>query len=179
MSHVPYPEPDTLSEEKREVLSGTTGRVLNVSRMAMHAPDALWLAQRRLGRAMVYDSTLDEKLRELLILRVAYLCGSEYELFHHLSIAENLGVTAEQRDAMRTGDFSALSSQERALVNFVTEVVRDVSPSDATLRDAREAFPLPQIFEMVILIGGYMMTARMAAVGRVEPDDAAVTGWQR
>ena len=179
MSRIPYPDPETLSAEKREILSGAAGRVLNVSHMAMHAPDALWLAQRRLGRATVYESTLDEKLRELLILRVAYLCGSDYELFHHLSIAENVGVTADQRDAMRTGDFSCLSKQERALADFVTEVVRDVSPSDATLRAAREVFSLTHIFEMVIMIGGYMTTARMAAVGGVEPDEIAVTGWQR
>jgi 4-carboxymuconolactone decarboxylase len=178
MSRFPYPDPATLSADKKEVMTGSSGRVLNVSRMAMHTPDALWLAQRRLGRATVFESTLDPRLRELLILRVAYLSGSEYELFHHLKIAENLGVTAEQREAMRTGDFSGLTPQERALADFVTEVVRDVSPSDATLQAAKDAFPTPHIFEMVVLIGGYMITARMAAVGGVELDDVAVEGWK-
>jgi len=178
MTRLPYPDPATLSAEKRDVLSGAAGRVLNVSRMAMHAPDALWAAQRKLGRATVYEATLDERLRELLILRVAYLSDSDYELFHHLRIAENAGVTPEQREAMRTGDFSALTDEERALANFVTEIVRDVSPSDATLQAARDAFGLPLVFEMVILIGGYMTTARVAAVSGVELDDVAVTGWK-
>lgn len=179
MSRIPYPDPETVSAEKRAVLDGAEGRVLNVSRMAMHAPDPLWLLQRRLGRAAIYDTTLDDRLREMLILRVAYLCRSDYELFHHLSIAENLGVTAEQRDAMRSGDFSGLTAQERALADFVTEVVRDVSPSDATLQAARAEFSLTHIFEMVVLIGSYMLTARVAAVGGVEPDADAVTGWHR
>lgn len=178
MSRFPYPDPETLSEQKRHVLTGAEGRVLNVSRMAMHAPDGLWLAQRRLGRAVVYETTLDERLREMLILRVAYLSNSEYELFHHLSIAENLGVTAAQRDAMRTGDFSTLTEQERVLATFVTEVVCDVSPSDETLERARAIFPTEHLFEMVVLCGGYMLTARMAALGGVEVDDTAVAGWK-
>lgn len=178
MSRFPYPDPETLSEQKRHVLTGVEGRVLNVSRMAMHAPDALWLAQRRLGRAVVFDSTLDERLREMLILRVAYLSNSDYELFHHLSIAENLGVTAAQRDAMRSGDFSGLTDREAALATFVTEVVRDVSPSDASLARARDFFPTEQLFEMVVLCGGYMLTARMAALGGVEPDETAVASWK-
>jgi len=179
MNRVPYPDPEALSAEKRAVLSGAEGRVLNVSRMAMHAPDALWLAQRRLGRAAVYEAVLDARLREMLILRVAYLSGSEYELFHHLKIAETAGVTPEQSDAMRTGNFSALSDQDRALADFVTEVVRDVSPSDKTLQAARDAFGLPLVFEMVVLIGGYMLTARVAAVSGVELDEVPVKGWQR
>lgn len=177
MTRIPYPDPDTLSAEKREVLSGASGRVLNVSRMAMHAPDPLWSAQRRLGRATVYEATLDARLRELLILRVAYLSNSEYELFHHLRIAETAGVTPAQADAMRTGDLSALTADERALTDFVTEVVRDVSPSDATLAAARAAFGIPLLFEMLVLIGGYMLTARVAALGGVELDAVPVTGW--
>jgi len=179
MNRVPYPNPETLSAEKRAVLSGAEGRVLNVSRMAMHAPDALWLAQRRMGRAAVYEAVLDARLREMLILRIAHLSGSEYELFHHLRIAETAGVTPEQSDAMRTGDFSGLTEQDRALATFVTEVVRDVSPSDAALQAARDAFGLPLVFEMVVLIGSYMLTARVAAVSGAELDDVAVTGWHR
>lgn len=176
---IPYPDPDTLSAAKRAVLEGAAGRVLNVSRMAMHATDALWLAQRQLGQAAVYESTLDPRLREMLILRVAYLSESDYELFHHLSIAEASGVTATQRDAMRTGDFSQLTVEERALAGFVTEVVRDVAPSDAALQAARDAFGLPLVFEMIVVIGSYMLTARVAAASGVERDEIAVTGWQR
>lgn len=178
MNRIPYPDPETLSAAKRALLDGASG-VLNVSRMAMHATDALWLAQRRLGQAAVYESTLDERLREMLILRVAYLSDSEYELFHHLSIAEHAGVTAEQRDAMRTGNFAQLTADERALANFVTEVVRDVRPSDETLQTVRDAYGLPLVFEMIVLIGSYMLTARVAAASGVECDEVAVSAWKR
>lgn len=178
MSRIPYPDPKTLSAEKRHVLDGGEGRVVNVSRMAMHAPDRLWLTQRQLGRAVIFDTTLDDRLREMLILRVAYLANSDYELFHHLSIAENLGVTVAQREAMRTGEFSALTEQERALGNFVTEVVRDVAPSDATVAEALVHFSLEQLFEMVVVCGSYMLTARLAGLGGVEPDDVAIANWR-
>jgi len=178
MSRIPYPDPETLSVEKRRVLDGAEGRVVNVSRMAMHAPQGLWFTQRQLGRAVIFDTTLDDRLREMVILRVAYLSNSDYELFHHLSISENLGVTVAQQEAMRTGDFSALTEQERTLGIFVTEVVRDVAPSDATLAQARAQFSIEQLFEMVVVCGSYMLTARMAGLGGIEPDGVAIANWR-
>ena len=59
-----------------------------------------------------------------------------------------------------------------------TEVVRDVSPSDETLARARAFFPTEHLFEMVVLCGGYMLTARMASLGGVELDETAVAGWK-
>jgi 4-carboxymuconolactone decarboxylase len=179
MSRLPYPEPATLSDRQRRVLDGAEGRVLNISRMAMHAPEGLWFAQRQLGRAVVFDTTIDDRLRELVILRVAHLSGSDYELFHHLNVAKALGVTSVQGEAMRTGDFSGLTDAEAALGAFATEVIRDVSPSDATLARARDHFPLEQLFEIVVLCGSYMMTARMAALGGIEPDAIAVVNLRK
>ncbi len=105
MARIPYPEPNEVSEAKRAILENPPGRLLNVSKMNMHAPDNMWLALRGYLRSHMFDSTIDPKLKELLILRVAYLCRSDYELFHHISIAENLGVTKAQIEAMRTGEF--------------------------------------------------------------------------
>jgi 4-carboxymuconolactone decarboxylase len=178
MSRIAYPDPETLSDEKREVLSGAFGRVLNVSRMVMHLPDAMWRHNRALARATIHDTTLDHRLREMLILRVAYLSGSGYEIFHHVSIASTLGVTDAEQQAMRNGDFSALGAKESALAQFVTETVVNVSPSDETLARTRQHFSATHIFEMIIIIGVYMLTARVAAVGGVELDEDAVTSWR-
>ena len=58
-----------------------------------------------------------------------------------------------------------------------TEVVRDVSPSEATLAATRALFSDALIFEMVAIIGVYMMTARVIAVGGCEIDGEAVSSW--
>ena len=179
MSRIPYPDPAELSEAKRAGLSAPGRRVLNVVRMAMHTPDGLWERQRDLSVATVTMTSIDERLREVLILTVAYLSNSDYELFHHLSIARNLGMSEATIEAIARGDYAALGDEARTVARFTAELVRDVSPSDETLAAARAMFSDATIFEMIAIIGVYMMTARVVAVGGCEPDSAAVASWSQ
>lgn len=177
MPRIPYPDPSTLSEEKRKVLADLGSRVLNVSRMVMHTPDPFWAPQRALGRASIVDTSLGGRLREIIILRVAHLSNSDYELFHHISIATNLGMSTEELDGLKTGDVTALPAEEQSVVRFVNELVENVSPSDETLTALRAFYSDPQLFEILFIACTYMTVARVIAVGGVELEDNAVTGW--
>lgn len=179
MSRIPYPDPADLSEQKRAFLAAPSHRLLNVVRMALHTPDGLWERQRDLSAATVLMSTMDPRLREVLILRVGHLSKSDYELHHHLSIARTLGLSEEVLGALETGDYAALSEEERVVAQFTTEVVVDVSPSDRTLAEARALFSDALIFEMIAIIGVYMMTARVIAVGGCEIDEVAIRSWDK
>lgn len=177
MPRIPYPDPADLSEEKRQALARGGPAALNISRMYLHNPDILWKGQLGLAVASVRGTTIDHRLREVLILRVAHLSRSDYELFHHESLARNLGLTGPEMEALRTGDFTALGSQEAALARFVTEVVERVSPSDEALAALREHFPDAQVIEITTIVGYYMMLARVAAVGGIEIEDQAIKSW--
>ncbi len=177
MSRIPYPDRAQLSEAKRASLD-RGGRVLNVVRMAMHAPEVLWARQRDISIATVTDTTIDPRLREVLILTVGALSHSDYELHHHRSIARGIGMTDAAIAAIEAGDYAALDEAARVVAQFTAELVRDVSPSDATLAAARALFGDALIFEMVAIIGVYMMTARVIAVGGCEIDDVAVSSWE-
>ena len=179
MSRIPYPEIPDLSEAKQAFVAAPAQRLLNVVRMALHTPDGLWERQSALSAATVLMSKMDPMLREVLILTVAHLSNSEYELFHHVSIASNLGMSQATLQAIERGDYALLSECGRVVAQFTAEVVRDVSPSDETLAAARALFSDPMIFEMVAIIGVYMMTARVAAVGGCEVDGAAVASWDK
>lgn len=176
---IPYPDPDTLSPTKREVWETSGDTMLNVSRTLMHMPDALWAAQRALARATIYDLTIGDEDRELAILRIGYLLDSEYELHHHLSIAAAMGIPQSACEAMRTGDFSALTDRQATLARFVTELVEDVRPSDGALAAMRAVFSDPQIFEVLAVVGYYMMVARVLATTGVPLDAAPVAAWPR
>lgn len=176
-SRIPYPSFDTLSPEKHErVFGANQRRLLNVSHMAMHASDQLWSAQAALGRATI-ECDLDPRLRELAILRVAHLQGSDYELFHHRGLARAAGLSAAEEAAVLGGDPSLLAAPDLALIAFVDAVVRDVSPDDVVLASLRALHSDRFVFDLVILIGSYMMTARVAAVGGVQTEDQPVSGW--
>jgi len=177
-TRIPYPDPETLSEEKREVLA-KFNPMLNIMRMLMVAPDPFWRGQRALGRSAVVDTTISDQHRELLVLRVAYLSKSDYELYHHLPLGKTAGLSDAKCEAMRTGDFAVLDEPERALAQFVTETVLDIAPGDATLAAMRTHFPDPQIMEVVMIVGYYMMIARVIAVSGIGTDEPAMQSWKR
>ncbi len=166
MTRIPYPDAETLGPEKRAILSGSA-RVLNNSRMSMHASDALWLAWRNFARTVAFDIKLDPALRELIILRVGHLSNSDYEVQHHLPVALKAGASQADCDAMGTGDFTALTVEQRAAANFTTEIVRDANPGDAVLAEMQRHFSHEDIFSIILMIGGYMTTARIVATGGV------------
>jgi alkylhydroperoxidase family enzyme len=171
VSRIPYPSTENLSQERHDYIFDPKRRyLLNITRMMLHLPDGVWLPHALTGRSIVQSNTIDLRLREIVTLRVAFLEQSEYELFHHRSSALGTGMTAVEIEALGGEDFSLFSEAERALIAFTTEVTRNISPSDATLAAARSHFPDSLLFEVIAIIGLYMTTARMAAVGGVELD---------
>ncbi len=179
MSRIPYQKPDELSEAKRTFLATPGLRLLNIIRMALHTPDAMWEPQKAFSVSAIGPSLIGPKLREVLVLRVGVLSDSEYELHHHRSIARNLGLADATIRAVVGGDYEALEEKERVVAQFTDEVVRDVSPSDPTLAAARALFSDAAIFEMIAVIGIYMMNARIVGVGGCEIDTTAVESWDK
>lgn len=177
MSRIPYPERDKVSAAKRAYLDDPALRLLNIARISMHAPDPVWRATLAMALAIVTDTLIDEWMREIIVLRVAYLSKSEYELFHHVSLARSIGISDAKIAALESGDFAALSPEESLVAMFTTQVVRDVSPTDETVAAMRAHYSDERIFEMLGIIGSYMSAARMAAVAGIENDDVAMTSW--
>lgn len=178
MTRIPYPSIDDLSILKRErIFDPARKYLLNVTRMTLHLPDGLWLAQAMLGRATIVDATIDKRLKEMIIIRVGHLQNSDYELFHHRSIGMLVGVTPDEMAALEGGDLDLLPANERAMIDFVTELVRHPAATDRCLAAARVHFSDQVIFEITAIVGYYMMVARFIAVGGVEPDPSPVTTW--
>ena len=177
MNRIPYPDPESLSAEKRAYLDNPELRILNIARISMHAPDPIWRATVDMAIAVVTDTHISDYLREVIVLRVAHLSNSEYELFHHLSMGRAVGLSEEIMAGLESGDFSALPEDERLLAQFTTEVVRDVSPSDATVAAMRARYSDEEIFEMLGIIGSYMNAARIAGIAQIANDEIAVKNW--
>lgn len=177
MSQIPFPDWTSVSKEKRDAVGYPDRKVLNVTRVALWAPESLWRAHHAFKRAMIYETTIDERLREILILRVAHLSRSEYELRHHISISANLGFTPAQQEALRLGDYSSFSEPERAVAEFTDEVVANAGVKDQTLQKVRRLFGEPVVIEMLIVIASYVGTALMARATGVEPDDEPIRSW--
>lgn len=170
MARLPYVDPSTAPDAVRETLEAAPP--LNIFRMVAHAETALrpWL---RFGNALLTKAELDARLRELAILRVSQLTpGAEYEWVQHVAIAQAVGVAEEQIAALTTGDVTAacFGDDERLVLRFTEEVVRDAAPCEAVWAAADTRFSHREIMELLLTIGQYMMLARVMATTRIDLD---------
>jgi 4-carboxymuconolactone decarboxylase len=172
MSRIPYVDPATASEPVREALERLPQ--LNVFRLMANAETAFrpWLA---FGGALLGNGALDHVTRELAILRVAALTpGAEYEWVQHERIARDVGATDAQVEGARTGE--GLTGDDALVVRFTEQVVRDAQPDDATFAAASERWSPRELVELLLVIGQYMMLARVMATLEIELDEPAAPG---
>jgi hypothetical protein len=64
----------------------------------------------------------------------------------------------------------ALGEDGRLIVAFTTQVVRDATPDEATFAAVSSRFTTAQITQLLLVIGQYMMVARVMATARLEVD---------
>ena len=167
MPRIPYPDMDAQPELVRQRLAAVP---LNVVRICAHASLPLFDAQGRMGAAVADPQVLDPRLREAVILRVAHLSNSPYELHHHVSLGRAAGLTQGELDALASGDYAALDPLLSTAGRFTEEVVTQISPSDETLRALRALVPDRIVVNIVLTIGCYMSIARLIAVTGIELD---------
>jgi alkylhydroperoxidase family enzyme len=171
VARLPYVDPADAPEPVREVLERVPP--LNIFRMMANAETAFrpWL---RWGATLLGELELDPKLRELAILRVARLTPhAEYEWIQHVPIAKAVGATDEQVAALERDepDAPCFSDDERAVLSFTTEVVQDARASDPALDKLARILSPREIVELLMVIGQYMMVARVMATTRMELDE--------
>ena len=170
MARLPYVDPASASQPVRDALERVPP--LNVFRMTANAETAFrpWLA---FGGALLSSLQLDPRVRELVILRVGRLSDAEYEWVQHVPIALAVGAGEEQIAAVDRGDLddSSLGELDRAALRFATEVVRDVRASDETFAALREHLSPREVVELLLVIGQYMLVARVARSTDIELDE--------
>lgn len=172
MPRIPYPDISKLPETMRKMLAGTP---LNVVHIGAHASPPLFEAQGRLSWAIADPEVLSPRLRETVILRVATLSNSAYELHHHVPLGRAAGLNEAELKAITAGDYATLEPLLAAAARFTDEVVTQLSPADETLAQLRKAASDQTVVNVVLTIGCYMSIARLIAVTGIELDAGALT----
>ena len=172
MPRIPYPDITRLPEVTQKTLASVP---LNVVRICAHASQPLFEAQGQLGRAVAIPEVLEPRLRETVILRVAYLSNSAYELHHHIPLGRAAGLSEAELAAIAGRNYSALDPLLAAAARFTDEVVTLLSPSDETLANLRKLGSDQIVVNIVLTIGCYMSIARLIAVTGIELDANALT----
>lgn len=105
---------------------------LSVFRVLLRDP-GLAGAVHGLLAALLFEGSLDVRLRELIIMRLGWTTGSVYEWTQHWKIATDLGVPADDVLGVRTwAAYPGFGAAERAVLAATDETVRDGAVSAAT-----------------------------------------------
>jgi alkylhydroperoxidase family enzyme len=126
-----------------------------------------------MGNALLHRCELDPALRELAILRVGRLSRAAYEVFQHERIAREVGVADEKIAALRDATIEAavFSDEDKAVLRFTDDVVRNVRASDKTLKAVEAFLSRGALVELTLTIGYYMMVCRFLETLGVEGED--------
>ncbi len=174
MARLPYPNPEDLLPENRELMAGLPP--LNVFRM-MSGAGASFAPFMQFISAYLNEGVLDPELRELVILRVGHLCGSAYEVHQHERVSRTLGMSEARIQTVKGPLPNGLfSDAENAALAFTDEQVAKVKVSDATFDATKAHLSDPQMVELTIIVGTYLMVCRFLETLEIELEENDIDG---
>jgi alkylhydroperoxidase family enzyme len=147
------------TDEQREALKSVMqeGRpILNIYRTLVHAPKALTRFLEWGVYVLSRRNSLPAREREIVILRVGYLCKSGYEFTQHTGIGRREGLTDLEIAAIKVGaDAPNWNPGEASLIRAADELVGDHFVSDETWAKLTYHFDQKQCMDVVFTAGQY------------------------
>jgi 4-carboxymuconolactone decarboxylase len=134
-------------------------RLYNVfSTMANHPELARdWLV---FANHVLRKCTLPPRDREILILRIGWLCRAEYEWAQHTRIGKAVGLTDDDLRHIQQGPNAAGASQhDRLLLKAVDELHADSFIGDETWNALAETYDTRQMMDLVFAVGQYNLVS--------------------
>ena len=117
-----------------------------------------WEANKKMGVWLTHilTSTLPPRDREILILRIGWLCQAEYEWGQHVLIGKAAGLTDADIDQIKKGaNDKYWSSFDAALLRAADELHEDSFISDAIWKVLSERYNREQLMDVVFTVGQY------------------------
>lgn len=164
---IPTLDPAQWSEEQAAALGrdiadlqaniGSSDTVFNVLKTLVRHPALCksWLA---FTNHLLFKSTLPPRDREILILRIGWLCQSGYEFGQHILIAQEAGLSKEEIVRITKGaQAPGWSDIERALIRATDELHTDAFISDALYAELAAHYDQKQLMDLIFTVGQYTM----------------------
>ncbi len=165
MSRIPVPEPGELRPDAEQLVAAIAppGRE-PAKTMAILArqPDLLapflgWAA------ALALNGVLSNRDHELLALRAASNCRSEFEWVEHAEYARAAGLMeAEIAAVARPVDEGAWTDAERALLRAADELHDSTDVTDETWQALARHYGPSALVELLFVVGQYTMLSMVA-----------------
>lgn len=165
-------DPDTRSLlERLSRLRGDDATVLNVFGTLAQHPTLLreWLG---FATYTLTKSTLEPRVRELVVLRTGWRTGSQYEWGQHVVVARRVGITDTEVARVADGpDAPGWTAAEAAALRAADELHDRSTITDTTWAELDREFEAQQILDLVFLVGEYHLVAFALNACWVRRDD--------
>ena len=174
MTRIPIPKPDELRADARELLPLTAkpgrepARTMAVlaRQPELFAPVLGWAA------ALALNGLVPKREHEIVALRVAWNCRSEFEWGEHAEYARDAGLTHDEIAALaRSVDDHEWTNSAAALIRAADELCATFAITDATWAQLAAHFDPPQLVEIVMIAGQYSMLSMLANAAAITLPD--------
>ena len=180
---VPCLNPSEWTAEQREGMGtqssdlqaslSDSDNVFNLLKAMANHP-ALCAAWMGFSTHLLFDdsNTLPPRERELVILRIGWLCQSGYEFGQHILLSQKAGVPKEEVVAVSKGaDDPLWDDHMRAVITAVDELHSDAFITDATWAKLKRQYSDKQVMDLIFTVGQYnMLSMALNSLG-VQLDD--------
>lgn len=151
---------------------------LEVYRVLLHHPPLAKAVSNLLVMLLYKGRLLDERLRELVIMRLGWATAAVYEWTQHWRIARELGMSEAEivgvRDWQRAGVYG---EAEQAVLTAVDETLAAGTLSAETARRCQAALGgVPELLELVAAIGNWRLFSQLLRTLRI-PLEAGMEPW--
>lgn len=168
------PVPESVWSDEQKAVFGNAkmgGRILNIFKTLANHPalGKRWLvfANHILGK-----STLSVRDREILILRIGWLCQAGYEWGQHVVIGKAAGMTNADMERIKVGaDAPGWTHTEALLIKATDELHADAFISDATWKALAANYNTQQMMDIVFTVGQYNLVSMALNSFGVQLDD--------
>ncbi len=176
-SRIPLPDLASLSKEQQqvadEVAAGPRGEVRGPVRVWLYSPELAARAQK-LGEFLRWNTVLEPRISELVVLVTARHYDCDYIWFNHAPLALKHGLSPVAIDCIknrREATFAA--TDEAAAFAFTSEMLSNHAVSDATLGRARACFGDRGTIELTTIIGHYHSGAMALSLAEIDLPDGS------
>ena len=176
VSMIEEPQTEELRDLYERLSQGGLGLgVLNLFKVLAHSPPLLRNYLRFGTTFFGGDMALSPRLREIAVLRIGQLTGSEYEFAQHVRVALMAGLTVQEIAGLQDYDETeSFSDLERAVIKY-TDAVSSLSDDvSQQARDLKRWLSERELMELTFAIGHWNMVARILVPLEVELDEALV-----
>jgi 4-carboxymuconolactone decarboxylase len=136
---------------------------------------AISMGYVQLTNAESSHTSLNKRVREVVILSVGAVWKAHYELYAHSAVARTVGISGSAIDALVEGESSPdLSADELVAHRFARQLAADHNVDPELYKEAEATFGQAGLVDLVYLIGMYLFTCNLLNAFKIPAPDRPV-----